>query len=692
MTAAAGFIDALRDGDRARLAKFSVAVVAAHPDDEVLGLGTRLPLLGNGLLLIHVTDGAPRDMTDASRAGCATREDYAALRRRELEAALRTAGASADLAMLGAVDQEASLDLAGLARRLAALLRDRGAPDIIVTHPYEGGHPDHDAACFIVHAACRELLGPAAAPAIVEMASYHDRNGSIAPLEFLDNADGGGEVALPLTAAEQDLKRRLLACFTTQQGTLQYFPTGIERFRPAPAYDFTAPPHAGTLFYERFGWGGMTGERWRALAKEAVEALAPPSLRGSLPGHFPAPSPACGGRSGWGPVHATSSFDVLPADRGSPHPAPPPRAGEGERRLHRRPLTILSVAYPLAPVSPNAVGGAEQVLARLDAALTQAGHRSLVVACEGSAVAGTLIATPRIDGPLDDDAKRRAAADHCAAIKAALARESAIDLIHLHGIDFHAYLPPPGPPALATLHLPPSWYPAEALRPARPRTYLHCVSESQRRACPPGVALLPTIENGVDVDAFASAGQHAKRRRFALALGRICPEKGFHHALDAAKRAGAPLLLAGQVYPYAAHEAYFDAEIRPRLDAQRRFLGPVGFARKRLLLAAARCLLVPSLAPETSSLVAMEALASGTPVVAFPAGALPDIVEHGRTGFLVSDAAEMADAIAAAGSLDPEACRAAARTRFSLDRTVARYIALYEQLARPTHDHATDVA
>ena len=683
--AAAGFIDALRDGDRARLDEFSVAVVAAHPDDEVLGLGARLPLLGDGLLLIHVTDGAPRDMADASRAGCKTREDYAALRRRELDAALRTAGVSADLAMLGAVDQEASLDLAGLACRLAALLRDR-APDIVVTHPYEGGHPDHDAACFVVHAACR-LLGPAAAPAIVEMASYHDRDGSIAPLEFLDNADGGETVALPLTAAEQDLKRRLLACFATQQGTLQYFPTAIERCRPAPAYDFTAPPHAGTLFYERFGWGGMTGERWRALAKEAIGGLNISAHDIPLP-LWEREGPAQ--REGEGCRHRPAPDFFIK----TPHPAPLP---QGEREVSKRrtrssrPLTILSVAYPLAPVSPDAVGGAEQVLARLDAALTAAGHRSLVVACEGSRVAGTLIATPRIGGPLDEDAKHRAAASHRAAIETVLWREPAVDLVHLHGIDFHAYLPPQGPPVLATLHLPPSWYPPEALRPARPRTYLQCVSESQRRACPPGVTLLPTIENGVDVDAFAPAGRHAKRR-FALALGRICPEKGFHHALDAARQAGVTLLLAGQVYPYAAHEAYFDAEIRPRLDAERRFVGPIGFARKRRLLAAARCLLIPSLAPETSSLVAMEALASGTPVVAFPAGALPDIVEHGRNGFLVNGAAEMAEAIEAAGTLDPEACRAAARARFSLDRTVARYLALYEQLVGLTHANAADVA
>src|SRR5262249_9738637 len=99
------------------------------------------------------------------------------------------------------------------------------------------------------------------------------------------------------------------------------------------------------------------------------------------------------------------------------------------------------------------------------------------------------------------------------------------------------------------------------------------------------------------------------------------------------------------------------------------------------LLSAARCLLVPSLVAETGSLVAIEALARGTPVVAFPAGALADIVEPGITGFLVSDTRDMAQAIAAATTIDPERCRAAARERFSLDRMVEQYLALYERLA-----------
>jgi glycosyltransferase involved in cell wall biosynthesis len=164
-------------------------------------------------------------------------------------------------------------------------------------------------------------------------------------------------------------------------------------------------------------------------------------------------------------------------------------------------------------------------------------------------------------------------------------------------------------------------------------------------------------------------------------LARICPEKGVHLAIEAAKRAGVPLLIAGETFPYGEHQRYFREEVEPRLDRWRRFIGPVGMRRKRRLLAAARCVLVPSLVPETSSLVAREALASGTPVIAFARGALTETVEHGRTGFLVHDHVTMADAIQRTMEIDPEQCRAVARARFSLDGMIRQYFALYEAFA-----------
>jgi glycosyltransferase involved in cell wall biosynthesis len=343
-------------------------------------------------------------------------------------------------------------------------------------------------------------------------------------------------------------------------------------------------------------------------------------------------------------------------------------------------LSVLSVAYPLAPVGPDAAGGSEQILSMLDRALVRGGHRSVVVACEGSVTEGTLISIPAQAGELNWHVHTRAQDDERRAIQQALGAWH-FDLIHMHSLDFHYYLPPPGVPVVVTLHLPPDWYPKEIFSIARPDTWLHCVSASQQSACPPSGILLPYISNGVPADRLCTK---VSKRKFAVAIGRICPEKGYHRALDAAERAGVPLLLAGQVFRYREHESYFFTEILPRMNGNgHRFVGHVNVARKRRLLAAARCLLVPSLVPETSSLVAMEALACGTPVVAFPAGALGEVIEHGRTGFLVNDEKEMADAIAAVDAIDPEECRRAARERFSAHRMVQDYFSLYRRLARP---------
>jgi glycosyltransferase involved in cell wall biosynthesis len=338
--------------------------------------------------------------------------------------------------------------------------------------------------------------------------------------------------------------------------------------------------------------------------------------------------------------------------------------------------TVLSVAYPLTPIGPNAVGGSEQILTQLDGALVRAGHRSIVIACEGSQTAGELVATPKWDGELTEGVRRWGQSQHRIAIEQVLERYP-VDIIHMHSLDWHTYLPAPGVPLLVTLHLPPEWYPEGAMRLRRDRTYVNCVSHSQRAVCQTSHMPIFVVENGVPVDHLQS---HLHKRNYALALGRICPEKGLHFALEAAKRVDMPMILAGEVFRYEAHVKYFEDEIQPRLDTHRKFLGPIGLLRKRRLLTGARCLLVPSCVAETSSLVSMEALACGTPVIAFASGALPAVVEHGRTGFIVQNVDEMADALRRIGEIDPQECRRAANERFSSDRMARDYINLYEQL------------
>ena len=348
--------------------------------------------------------------------------------------------------------------------------------------------------------------------------------------------------------------------------------------------------------------------------------------------------------------------------------------------------SILSVAYPLTPVGQDAVGGSEQILTALDRALTEAGHQSLVIAAEGSTTYGTLIASPRARGTIDDGERHWACKVHKRLIEETLATHS-VDLIHMHSLDFHQYLPKQTVPILATLHLPPDWYPAGLFRSKRRNLYLNCVSLSQHKACPKSPMLLPPVINGVDV---ARLRGQKRKGNYALALGRICPEKGFHYALDAARKASCELQLAGELIPIPGHQRYFKERIAPRLDESRRFLGPVGFQCKKKLLAEARCLLVPSTVQETSSLVAMEALAAGTPVIAFRSGALPEIIEDGRTGYLVSSVSEMARAIGLVDQLDPNDCRQAARERYSVEQMVTRYSGIYHRLMGQTAERESE--
>lgn len=245
-------------------------IVAAHPDDETLGAGVCFRGL-RPLAFIHITDGAPRDMRDAAENGFTSREEYAAARRREFLECLRAGGIQpAETVSLGYVDQEAALHLVELAGEILTLIQ-RLKPSTIFTHPYEGGHPDHDAAAFAVRAACLRLP-PAARPAIVEFTSYHDRGGSMETGVFLPDGDVR-QLVMKLGKEARARKERMLGCYRTQRKVIQRFSISEERFRPAPRYDFTSAPHPGRLFYEQVGLG-MTGELWRDLARAALQELA----------------------------------------------------------------------------------------------------------------------------------------------------------------------------------------------------------------------------------------------------------------------------------------------------------------------------------------------------------------------------------------------------------------------------------
>jgi LmbE family N-acetylglucosaminyl deacetylase len=252
-------------------------LLVAHPDDETIGASACMCRLRNSTV-VFLTDGAPRDPALRSPRATGSRARYARMRHDEATTALALAGVTPDrILFLGGVDQEAIHESAILAERFASLL-PQIQPDIIITHSYEGGHPDHDVAALVATLSNRILAREnEASPEVVEMTSYHLRDGRCVTGEFLPRDWGQGfgkeEITLQLSSEERNRKDQMLSAYVSQQVVLSGFSVGPERLRPAPAYDFTNPPHPGKLWYESLGWP-MTGERWREIAAAALADFA----------------------------------------------------------------------------------------------------------------------------------------------------------------------------------------------------------------------------------------------------------------------------------------------------------------------------------------------------------------------------------------------------------------------------------
>lgn len=251
------------------LAAERVVAVLAHPDDEVLGCGALLARVPD-ITLVHVTDGAPRDGADAERLGLADWSAYARARWAEAEAGLDLAGVPASRHIgFGVPDQEAAFQLPALARRLEPFVR---AAEAVLTHAFEGGHPDHDAVAYAVHAAVQLARAQGGSPRIVEMPFYHGGPEGWIRQRFLPHPGAGPQALLRLSQEEQRLKQRMAAAHRTQSGVLADFRLDRERFRLAPAYAFATLPNRGRLLYERHRWN-LDGRRWLECVRQADAAL-----------------------------------------------------------------------------------------------------------------------------------------------------------------------------------------------------------------------------------------------------------------------------------------------------------------------------------------------------------------------------------------------------------------------------------
>jgi glycosyltransferase involved in cell wall biosynthesis len=338
-------------------------------------------------------------------------------------------------------------------------------------------------------------------------------------------------------------------------------------------------------------------------------------------------------------------------------------------------MRVLYVAYPLQPVSSASCGGAEQVLWTLEREMHRRGVQTVAAACAGSEVCGELVVTGDGDAAVDDFAAKEE--QHRERVLKFL-RSARFDLVHDHSGHFWPHAGNVNAPVLATLHLPRTFYDSRSFEALAENVYFNCVSASQRESFADLPRMLNVVRNGIDIERFTFA---AEKRGYLLWLGRICPEKAPHIAMDVARRGGVPLVVAGQVYPFSYHQQYFEREVRPRLaNGEVAFVDTPSFSQKLELLQRARAVLITSTAQETSSMVALEAQACGTPVIARRIGALPEVVVDGATGVLVDSDDEFAAAIREIGRMDPIACRLHVEANFSARAMADAYERVYSRI------------
>jgi len=246
-------------------------VVTAHPDDEAIGLGTRLPYLPDVQICL-VTDGAPRGEKFFRRRMGLGPAKFTEIRKNEMTRSLHHVGVASDrIHDFGHPDREAINHLTDISRRLVSLFRSE-KPQIVFTHPYEGGHPDHDtvAAAVAISVHSLGMLGDST-PCVCEFSSYFlGSDGQTETASFVPSEKP--EYVCVLNGREKVLKRMMFQEYSTQKKTLELFPIEHELLREAPSYNFFVPPNRGAVLYERYN-GDIHWNDWHEKIIPAVYAV-----------------------------------------------------------------------------------------------------------------------------------------------------------------------------------------------------------------------------------------------------------------------------------------------------------------------------------------------------------------------------------------------------------------------------------
>ena len=346
-------------------------------------------------------------------------------------------------------------------------------------------------------------------------------------------------------------------------------------------------------------------------------------------------------------------------------------------------MRIAHVAPTYERVPPRTYGGTELIVHLVTEELVARGHEVTLFASGDSITSATLRSiTPtavRYGEPSTENighAEYLQLANAQAAFRAAANGE--FDVVHNHaGIEGLVLAAQSDTPVVSTMHNPfaPETQPVWDAYP-----WFHHAVSAASAATFPRRGSLPPILHGIDVESFRFRSDPDEG--YLLFLGRFSPGKGADRAIEAARRAGRRLILAGKIDP--ANAEHVKATIEPNIDGDRiRYVGEVDAQTKRGLLSGADALLFPIEWDEPFGLVMVEALSSGTPVIGYRRASVPEVVDDGRTGFVVDGMEAMVDAIARLADIDRAACRAAAEARFTVRRMVDDVEAMYRQITQP---------
>lgn len=331
------------------------------------------------------------------------------------------------------------------------------------------------------------------------------------------------------------------------------------------------------------------------------------------------------------------------------------------------------LAPPWVTVPPPAYGGTEYAVDVLARGLVAAGHDVVLFATEGSTCAGAEVRTA---GPTAPRARMGAGSIEVAHVIAGYDSLSDCDVVHDHTLlgPLIAARRRSSHPVVTTAHGRLDGDDRGLYSEIAAHVPVIAISRRQAQSAPfPPVAV---IHHAVETDALELGPGDGGYVAF---VGRMSPDKGVDRAIAAARQAGVPLHIAAKMSE-AAEVEYFEAAVRPHLGPDVHYLGELSSADKFTMLAGAVALVNPISWQEPFGLVMIEALAVGTPVIATPLGAAPEIVRPGRNGWLCRDLSEFAAAIDAADTLSRDVCRNDALVRFGVDRLVSEHLDVYEQV------------